>query len=338
DDNADLARRRGRANRFEIFDRAIHEAAGAIASRHGWDEGVGARCEHELVVFELASSRGRDALRAAVDRFGLLVEMKRDGVAIEETLFDEREVLCGLAGKERRQPDAVIGRARLFAEHGDIEVVRFTGHIFQQALADHAVPDDDEFASHAVCCLQGVTASAPRGGASASARALSASSYRRRSSSFCSRVNRTASAQTAVAATIAPSRNNAYWIVPVPFTRKPAATAPTLPPAPTMPATPPSALRLMKGTRLYVDPQAMCVNSPKISKATRAEPAVGICENAIRPTPSARINTNSSVTRASRPRRCARRSEAMPPSARAKSARRPKQPTYTPAVVSDSEK
>src|SRR5690606_10211345 len=256
DDNADLARRRGRANRFEIFDRAIHEAARAIASRHGWDEGVGARCEHELVVCELASSRGRDALRAAVDRFGLLVEMKRDGVAIEETLFDEREVLCGLAGKERRQPDAVIGRARLFAEHGDIEVVRFTGHIFQQALADHAVPDDDEFASHAVCCLQGVTASAPRGGASASARALSASSYRRRSSSFCSRVNRTASAQTAVAATIAPSRNNAYWIVPVPFTRKPAATAPTLPPAPTMPATPPSALRLMKGTRLYDDPQA----------------------------------------------------------------------------------
>ncbi len=38
------------------------------------------------------------------------------------------------------------------------------------------------------------------------------------------------------------------WMSPVPFIRKPAATAPTLPPAPTMPATPPSALGATNGT------------------------------------------------------------------------------------------
>src|SRR5512138_3830491 len=135
--------------------------------------------------------------------------MQRDVVVFEEVGLDDRQIRRALAREERSESDAIVRGSRLFAEHRDVEVFRFASHVLQQALAYHSITDDEQFLAGHVD-THGVTTSAPLGGASLSARALSASSYRRRSSSCCSRVNLTASAHTAVAATIAPSRNSAY--------------------------------------------------------------------------------------------------------------------------------
>ena len=57
-------------------------------------------------------------------------------------------------------------------------------------------------------------------------------------------LKRTARAHSALAMTMPPSTVRPCCVGPAPLIRKPAATAPTLPPAPTMPATPPSALAI----------------------------------------------------------------------------------------------
>ena len=125
---------------------------------------------------------------------------------------------------------------------------------------------------------------------------------------------------------------------PVPFIRKPAATAPTLPPAPMMPATPPSARLSMKGTSAYVAPHAMWVNRPKTSMAMTAYVTLSTFANHSRPTPSPIISMNSRVTRLFRLPRRANLSDSQPPRARANRASRPKLPAARPADFRDRPK
>src|SRR5690606_17579438 len=123
-------------NRFEVFDRPINETAGSIPPGQWRHERIRAGRKHELVVRELAIFRRRHALGRSIDRYGPLIEMQLDAVAIEEVGLDERQILRALAREERGEPHAIIGRSRLLAEYRDLEVVGFAGDVLQQALSD----------------------------------------------------------------------------------------------------------------------------------------------------------------------------------------------------------
>jgi hypothetical protein len=150
-------------HRFQVFDGAVDEAAGALAARDRRHEGSRTGGEHQLVVGQhLAVGQG-DGLRGAVDlattfAFSFrsrLVRSKKPGATSDRSSAE-------VPGEEFGQVHAVVGRTRLFAQHGDVEGggagVREQG--FEEFVAHHAVADDDEFHARAPSlCRAGAGAS-----------------------------------------------------------------------------------------------------------------------------------------------------------------------------------
>jgi hypothetical protein len=75
----------------------------------------------------------------------------------------------------------------------------------------------------------------------------------------------------------------------------------------------------------------MCVKRPKVIIAETARVAVSVRENQRSPAPSPSMRKKSRRVRASSPPLRAKRSDRMPPTARAKSASSPKLPAAIPA-------
>ena len=135
------ARLRCRADHFEVLDRAVDEAAAAVAARDRRHEGIRAGRQHELVVGHLAVARGAHDLALAVDRHDAVVETQRDRLVFEEPLRHHAQIDGRLAGEEAGELHAIVGRARLLAEHGEIDLVarHAPGQLLEEALSDHAV-------------------------------------------------------------------------------------------------------------------------------------------------------------------------------------------------------
>ncbi|MGF6603916.1 hypothetical protein P3T23_008671 [Paraburkholderia sp. GAS448] len=132
-------------HRFEILNGAIDETVLTIASRHRRHERRGARGKHQLVIGKRLTCREGHGVRRPVDRHGLRIEFEHHIVAIEEAWFDKRQILRGLAGKEFGQVNAVVGRARLFAQHSHVQCVRgVVREAFEKLVANHPVADHDD--------------------------------------------------------------------------------------------------------------------------------------------------------------------------------------------------
>ncbi len=140
-------RRRGRRlpDRLEVLDGAVDEAAGQVVAGHGRDEWRGTGGEHQVVV-------GQHLAVLEPDRPGVGVEAG-DGGAQDEP--DPRVVVLA-AGKERkgvgadlevrRERHPVVGGPPLLPDDHDVvglgEAALDRG--LDEAVADHAVADDDE--------------------------------------------------------------------------------------------------------------------------------------------------------------------------------------------------
>ncbi len=85
----------GRANRFEIFDRAIDEAAGAFAAGDRRHERIRTGRQHHVIVGQGSTFRRAHAASFAIDADGLVIQMERDVVALEEVFADERQIRRG---------------------------------------------------------------------------------------------------------------------------------------------------------------------------------------------------------------------------------------------------
>ena len=134
-------------------------------SRNRRHEGIGTGREHQLVVRHFVIARGAHGLFGAVYRNDRIVQPQRDRFFFEESRRHHAEVDGRLAREETRELDAVIGRARFLAENRyvDCSARHVGGQLFQKALADHAVADDDDFfglhgGAHAAC--RAITAAA----------------------------------------------------------------------------------------------------------------------------------------------------------------------------------
>ncbi len=68
DHRADARAPRGRADHFEVFDRAVNEAAAAVPAGNRRHEGKRAGGEHELVVRDFAIAAGAYVPAGAIDR------------------------------------------------------------------------------------------------------------------------------------------------------------------------------------------------------------------------------------------------------------------------------
>src|SRR5262249_11089801 len=86
-------------------------------------------------------ARRAHELALDVDRQHLVVEAQRNARGGEELLPREVQVGCRSSGEEARELHPVVGRARLLAEDGDVELAA-RGELLEEALADHAVADD----------------------------------------------------------------------------------------------------------------------------------------------------------------------------------------------------
>ena len=241
DHDAPFRMRAARLHRFEILDRPVHEAAVTIVPRHRRHERARTRREHQLVVRERFAGRERDRMRGAVDRRDLRIQAQVElRMTLEEAGFDERQVVRRLAREEFRQVHAVVRRARFLAEHRDLQ--RAGG------AASAATHSRSLWPTMPWPMTMSFMVTFPSVDQFATPLAASARSRSSASRALCSSLKRTAIAHNAVAVTVRPSRLSVCCTSPTPFSRKLAATAPTLPPAPTIPATPPSALRSMNGT------------------------------------------------------------------------------------------
>jgi hypothetical protein len=154
---ADHDRFRPRLRRDEhgvdVVEIAVAEDTGEIVARYREDQRRGARCDDELVVGLHHAAIGGDRLGTSVDSGDLVPLVKRDAVldvpavAVDDDLF---EVL--LAGKHRREHDAVVVDARLGVEDRDlIAAGRALEQMLEHSPRSHAVADDDEFFAHVRC-------------------------------------------------------------------------------------------------------------------------------------------------------------------------------------------
>jgi hypothetical protein len=149
---------------FEVFDRAIDEAAAPVMSRNRRNEGIGAGSEHQFVVRHFAVTRGAYRLAVAVYRNHRIVEPKRDALFLEEPFRHYTEIDGRLSREKAGELHAVVGCTRFFAEHRHVDGVasHSTGQLLQEALPDHAVSDHDNFfhlhAGFLNCSLTGQSA------------------------------------------------------------------------------------------------------------------------------------------------------------------------------------
>lgn len=143
---ADGGVRRGRRDRIEIVERAIHETSRTVAPLHWRHEGLRTGREHEVVVGDDVTARGRDRSGRTVDRDDPIAEQHLDVVLVEEPVGHQRQVVGGATVEHRAECDPVVRRPRLVADDGDLQTIGHPelGERRQQAVADHAVADDDE--------------------------------------------------------------------------------------------------------------------------------------------------------------------------------------------------
>ncbi len=132
-------------DRLQVLDGPVDVATCGVVAGHGRDEGVGAGGEHQCVVAHGVARAGGDGLRGAVDGDGRVAEPQLDAVLRREPRWAEREFLGGGAGEPGGEVDPVVGGPGFLGEHGDPQSgrARLLDQGLQEALADHAVPDQD---------------------------------------------------------------------------------------------------------------------------------------------------------------------------------------------------
>jgi len=145
DHDADLHARRVGLHRLEILDRAVDEAAGRLPPLDRRHEGVGAGGQHQLVIGQHLAGDERDLLARAIDGAHAIAIAYRDAGALVATGRDQRQIGGALAGKERRQADAIVGRPRLFADDRDVEIggAALADQELDESMPDHAISDDN---------------------------------------------------------------------------------------------------------------------------------------------------------------------------------------------------
>ena len=160
DDGADAARSRRRpvANRLQVLDRPVDEAATGVTSRDRRHEGRRAGGQHQPVVTDLLRL-GRPTLSLDDHDAPLAIEPGRAGVQPDGEAgrlvlpgSGQRHLFGRAAVEEGREADAVVGQPRLLGDDRDLErrlgrvglLGRARRHQLEEAVADHAVPDDDQ--------------------------------------------------------------------------------------------------------------------------------------------------------------------------------------------------
>lgn len=130
----------------EVLDGAVDEAALGVLVGDRRYEGVGAGGEDEDVVVDDQARAGGHPLRLAVDGLRRVADVELDALLLDERHVGHREVLGRLAREVRGQSNSVVCRTRLLAQYD--HAVRggqaALGERFEEALADHAVADEDD--------------------------------------------------------------------------------------------------------------------------------------------------------------------------------------------------
>ena len=145
-DHACLGLGAGGLHGLQILDGAIDEAVFTVAPRNLGHKRIGACGEHQLVIAEHLAIRGGDGAAATVDGRSTGGEPQRKTRSLKKAGLHQREVICGLATKELREMDPVVGGTRLFAQHGHFHIGQTgVGKTFEELLAYHAVADKNDF-------------------------------------------------------------------------------------------------------------------------------------------------------------------------------------------------
>ena len=146
DDHALAALGAGGFHRLQILDGAVDEGAGAVAAGHRRYERIGAGGQHQLVVVQHLAVGGGDAVVAALDGHRLGLQAQLEAGAFEEARRHQRQIVGRLAGEELGQVHAVVGGARLLAQHRHLRAAEAGfGQGLQETMAHHAVADDNDF-------------------------------------------------------------------------------------------------------------------------------------------------------------------------------------------------
>ena len=149
DDRADRRGGRGLADRLEVLDGPVDEAAGQLVAGHRRHERRGAGGEHELVVLRAPGRRraARSASRGRTPRRRCRATSSTRGSSYAPS--GSRESASAPTSKKEVSADPVVRRARLLADDDDVvglgEAALDGG--LHEAVADHAVADDDEAAA-----------------------------------------------------------------------------------------------------------------------------------------------------------------------------------------------
>ena len=148
DDDTDFRAPRGRSDDLEVFDGAIDEAVATILAGDRRHERIRAGRDHQLVVGHFTIARRAYDLLLGIDGEHRIVQAQRDFAVLEELARRKIQILGAPAGKEARQLHAVVRGARLLAENGDVEIAAARGQLLEEAVAHHAVADDDDLHAH----------------------------------------------------------------------------------------------------------------------------------------------------------------------------------------------
>ena len=138
-DDTDFRTVAGRLDRVEVFDGAVDVAVRPLAPVDGRYERIGAGGQDQRVVVEQATLVSAYGLRLAVDLGRALADVDRR----RRWRVREREVARVGTREVIAQVNAVVGGARLLAEHRDRHARDGCGE-FHEAVADHAVADDED--------------------------------------------------------------------------------------------------------------------------------------------------------------------------------------------------
>ncbi|MNU83729.1 hypothetical protein D3C71_734350 [compost metagenome] len=137
---------------LQVLDGAVDKAVIAVASGHLGHEGIGAGGQHQLVVGEHFAIRRGHGADATVHRCSARGQAQREAGALEEAGFDQRKFIGRGATEEGRQMHPVVGRARLLAQHGDLDTSHAGfGQTFEELVADHAVANENDFHACSSC-------------------------------------------------------------------------------------------------------------------------------------------------------------------------------------------
>ncbi len=152
DDRAGPRALRRLADRLEVLDRAVDEDVVEVLARHRRHERRRTRGEDQLVVADGVAVGEDHLLGLAVDADDLGLEQELDPRVVVHALGEVGERL-GAHLEEGGQGDAVVRRAGLLAEHDDVVGLGQPAldRGLDEAVADHAVADDDQLLAEVRC-------------------------------------------------------------------------------------------------------------------------------------------------------------------------------------------